>query len=453
MSTLRLWIKYNAKNKIRFYAVLLGISVFLYSTPVRADDFSSTNFILRAPILSDFGANSTSTNFENFSAGGQISVGESTSTNFIVRSGFLYFDEFSPKSQNWRWYDDETNVTPVTPLAAENTAPASIVNQNIIKLRVTVKETASIGGIDIKYKLQFSEYSDFSQGVTTVVEQGPCTTSSLWCYADGGGVDNAVIPSKVLTDPDACSGGVGDGCGTHNESATSTTTFDQKKDAATEFEFTIKHAGARANATYFFRVFDVTSNKAVALNTGETFPSLSTEGATLTFTIAGLAAGTTTEGVTTDATTTATSVGFGSLAFDAEIEAAQRLTLTTNATEGYQIFVYQRQGLNHVSYGGIAISEVTGTNLSPTSWATGCIGTAAGCYGYHAGDDALSGGSTRFAPNDTYAKFIGSSEEIAFNSGPVTSEVTDIIFKTKITNQQEAGDYSSTVVYIAVPTF
>ena len=246
---------------------------------------------------------------------------------------------------------------------------------------------------------------------------------------------------------------MGNGCGTHNESGVSTSTFNHKKDAATEFEFTIKHAGARANATYFFRAFDVTSSKAVPLNTGETFPSLSTEGAGLTFTIDGLNAGTVTEGITTNTTTTSTGIPFGTLGFNATTTAAQRLTVSTNATEGYQIFVFQRQGFLHSSYGATAIDPVTGTNASPVSFATGCAATSTGCYGYHAGDDTLAGGSTRFSPNDTYAQFTTSAEETAFSSVPVTSEATDIVYRTKITNQQPAGDYSSGVVYIVVPTF
>lgn len=421
-----------------FYFLVSGLIVF-------ADDFTSTNFISRDPINSDFGGSSNSTNFQELSAGGQVITGESTSTNFILRSGFLYFDTFTPRSQNWQWFDDETNETPVTSLAAENTAPTNIVNQNIIKLRLTIADIAGVADTDIKFKIQFSEFSDFSQDVNDVIATTTCASNSLWCYGDGVDNDNDSITTLVLTDSIAT--------GTHNEAATTTSTFDPAASTATEFEFTIKHAGARANATYFFRAFDVTNNKTVPLNTGETFPSLSTEGTDLTFTVGGLSSGTATEGITTDITTTPTAVPFSTLSFDAEIEAAQRLTVDTNASEGYQIFVFQRQGFLHSAY-GVVINPVTGTNISPTGWGTGCASTASGCYGYHAGDDSLEGGSTRFAADNTYAKFsTTTAEEIAFNSGPVTNESTDIVFKTKVTNQQEAGDYNSSVVYIVVPTF
>lgn len=294
---------------LMFVATLIGPS---FVPVVFAEDATSTNFILRDPIESIFGGNSTSTNFEQFNAGGQLFTGESTSTNFILRSGFLYFDIFTPKSQNWQWFDDETNETPSTSLAAENTAPSDIVNGNIIKLRFTINETAGVAGTDIKFKIQFSEFSDFSQGINNVVATTTCAGNSLWCYGDGVDNDDDAITTLVLTDSAVV--------GRHNETATSTSTFDPAASTATEFEFTLKHAGAGANTTYFFRAFDVTNNLAVPLNTGETFPSLSTQGATLTFTIGGLAASTVTEGITTDFATTATSISFGTLGFDAEIE-------------------------------------------------------------------------------------------------------------------------------------
>jgi len=384
---------------------------------------------------------------DNGAFGGTNYCFRMTKADGIALNSYNYYPAlitagFRPKSQNWRWYDDETNETPIAPLAAENVAPADIANQNIIKLRLTIKETAGVAGTDIKYKLQFSESSDFSSGVNNAVEIGNCATNSLWCYGNGVDSDNDSITTLVLTDSTAA--------GTHNESGTSASTFDPPANSAVEYEFTIKHAGAQANAVYFFRAFDVTNNVAVSLNSGETFPSLSTQGGTLTFSIGGLSAGTLTEGITTDVATTPLALSFGTLSFGSEIEAAQRLTATTNATEGYQIFMFQRQGL--INSGSSEIAPVSGTNESPTGWAAGCV-SSVGCYGYHAGDDTLAGASTRFAPDNTYAKLETTAKEVAFNSGPVTNESTDVIFKTQITNQQDAGNYLSSIVYIIVPTF
>lgn len=67
--------------------LLVAISVL----PAEAADYTSTNFILRDPVITIEGGRSTSSNFELFGAAGQLVTGEDTSTNFIHRGGFLYF--------------------------------------------------------------------------------------------------------------------------------------------------------------------------------------------------------------------------------------------------------------------------------------------------------------------------------------------------------------------------
>lgn len=429
----------------------LILPAFVIVNHAQATDYNSTNFISRDPIQSSLGGNSTSTNYEQQQSAGEPIIGESNSSSFILRSGFLYYDTFTPRSQNWRWYSDYTNETPSTAMAGENIAPSTVTDEQIIKLRMTIKETFDIGYADLKFKLQYSTSSDFSSDVNDVVETGSCTSSSLWCYADGGGSDNGVITTKVLSDADSCASSVGDGCGTHNESGVSSSTFTHVKSAATEYGFTIKNTDTAYNTTYFFRAYDVTNNLPVIFNIGESYPSLVTSDVTLNVTISGVNSGTTTEGVTTDVTTTATAVNFGTLGFNTQVEAAHRITVSTSAYEGYQIFVYQRQGLLNTIYGSTEIVPVTGTNPSPAAWAI--PGGADGAYGYHAGDDTLAGGSTRFSANNTYAALDSTAREIVYSSGPVTSEVTDIIYKSEVTNQQVAGIYTSRIVYIVVPTF
>ncbi len=68
--------------------VTVGISTVLL---VKATDYSSTDFILRDPVVSVEGGRATSTDFEIFSSSGQLAIGEATSTDFTARAGFLYF--------------------------------------------------------------------------------------------------------------------------------------------------------------------------------------------------------------------------------------------------------------------------------------------------------------------------------------------------------------------------
>lgn len=360
--------------------------------------------------------------------------------------------DFTPRSSVWRWYGDAENVTPAEPLSLEGSAPTDIDFDEVIKLRVVVDETANVVGENVKFRLQFSESSSFSSGGFFVEEIESCEEGrSLWCYADGGGEDNAVIPEALLSTADSCVGGVGDGCGTHNESGTSTSTFSHQALASTEYEFTIRHAGALANTTYFFRLIDANSNEPVASLEGEGVPSLSTHGATLTFSISGVGASVLTEGVVTDIATTPMSIPFGSLPFEQRVNAAHRKTIETNAPNGFSLFMFKRGPL--MSPAGHSFEPILGSNESPLGWNEGCTEEMDSCYGYHAGDDILGGGSTRFAPNDSYAAFEEVPREIAFSSTPVRGFSIDTVISIQSSRSQFAGNYRTGIVYILVPSF
>ena len=71
--------------------VLLFVFFSVFAPLAQATDFTSTNFILRDPVVTIEGGYSSSTNFQFFSSTGQNAIGETTSTSFTQRSGFLYF--------------------------------------------------------------------------------------------------------------------------------------------------------------------------------------------------------------------------------------------------------------------------------------------------------------------------------------------------------------------------
>jgi hypothetical protein len=355
------------------------------------------------------------------------------------------------KTQDWQWYANESEETPTTTLAGVNVAPADIVNEDPLKLRITVLETENAIGENAHFKLQYSEYADFSIA-EDVVATTTCTANSIWCYANGGGINNAVISSSTLSDAEPCSGGVGRGCGTHNESPASLNGFTHGVGAAAEYEFTIKPAGPRVNRTYYFRLYDQRRSTTTVPNTGESYPSLSTEGAQLTFTMSGLASSTIIEGVTLDIDTTPTTISFGELTPGSLIEGAHRLGIDTNGTEGYQLFMMMQGDLTNPS--GATVKQVTGTNASPTAWNDGCSAGAASCLGYHTGDDTLQGGSTRFSALDTYAGLSTTTlDEVSYSSQPSVGETTDIVFRILVRELQDAGLYETNIMYVSVPIF
>ncbi len=75
-------------------------------------------------------------------------------------------------------------------------------------------------------------------------------------------------------------------------------------------------------------------------------------------------------------------------------------------------------------------------------------------FGYHAGDDTLSGISpSRFSPDNTYARFELAFQEISYSAIPVNNEVVDLVYKIEVSDIQESGDYITEIVYVLVPTF
>ncbi len=355
---------------------------------------------------------------------------------------------YGPVVSHWRFYDDETNFTPTVPLANEDQTPSGIDFDDLFKLRVSVAETSGANGTDAKFKLQFSRDPSFATS-TDVVAIADCQANSLWCYADGAGVDNDPIDSAVISDTASCSGGVGAGCGTYNEStSTLTATVDHQAYATSEFEFTLKHAGARVNTVYYFRLWNIQDDEVVPASS--TNPSVLSATSTINATSTSVTAGYTIDGFSSDVDTSPTLVPFGDVPFNSTYYAIQQLALSTNATEGYRVFAFMDQPLTN-TYGG-SIPSVLGTNAAPQSWASGCTSGMTACFGYHTSDDVLLGGSARFAPDDTFAAMTTTPAEIIYSAAPGT-EVHDIVYALEVGDEQPAGDYTAAITYIITPVY
>jgi hypothetical protein len=354
---------------------------------------------------------------------------------------------FSPATRNWRWYTDVENETPTSPLASEDVAPSNIGTNETLALRITVDELKNVIGPNARFELQFSDDSTFFNALP-VVATSTCVENSLWCFVDGGGVDNALITTSLLSDSDGCVSGTGNGCGTHHESRTSLTGHTHGAGRAQEYSFAIRQRGARVNAVYYFRLFDLVNGEVVQPAVGEVHPSIVVEGSSLTFSVTGLPAGTTTAGVVTDIETTPTDIGFGSLDFDTTYTAAQRISVTTNATQGYQVFKFTPHPF--ATAGGSEIPPLPASNATPLAWSLACAATSTGCFGYHTTDATLAGGSGRFSANDTYAGPSLDLDEVMFSSIP-TNDTHDIVFRIRVDELQAAGIYETDVIYLAVP--
>jgi hypothetical protein len=177
--------------------------------------------------------------------------------------------------------------------------------------------------------------------------------------------------------------------------------------------------------------------------------SAATVDSNITFAIGGVASGQTIEGATTDISTSSTVAAFGELPFNQVREGASSLTVTTNAASGYTVTVAQTGNL--ISTSATVFPYVSGTNASPITWPNSLT---TGAYGYHTSDAVLGTGTTsRFSADNTFAQFDGTAREVAYNAGPVTSEVTHMLYSIEVGFAQEAGSYSHTITYIATGVF
>jgi hypothetical protein len=418
-----------------------------------ADTASSTDFTDQDGFVGIFGGASSSTDFQVIAGGSPIVNGSATSTDFNSDTGPVNYSDYSPALQTWRWYGDASDETPTSPLAGEKVAPSTIINTQMIKLRLNIEEMSGVMGIsNLKFRLQFAQSSDFTMSPGFVAETGNCTSASTWCYATStGGNDNQVISTAVLSTSNACSGGVGNGCGTHNTSGVSVSTSTQNPGATTEYEFTLMASGVPYGTTYFFRPINTADGTVIPLGATSSYPSLVVQSTTITFTVGGLPQSTSTNGVTTNVSTTATGIPFGALALGTSTIGAQRLWITTNASNGYEVYAEQDQQLTG-SYGK-QIPAVLGTNANPLAWSSGCSSTSTGCYGYHAGSPVLSGGSTRFAAVDSYAALTSTIAEVGYGGTPTSSSTMDMVYRIQIAGAQVAGTYQDNLFYVVAPSF
>lgn len=176
----------------------------------------------------------------------------------------------------------------------------------------------------------------------------------------------------------------------------------------------------------------------------------STVAQNLTVAVDGVNSGTAIAGLTTTVTSTSGAVGYSSLTIgDASPNiAAQKITVTTNATTGYTTTIQQN---NNLTTGVDEIDPVAGTNASPAAFGTG---VTRGRFGYHTTDSSLCTGTTsRFTSNDTFAAISTSPYEIACHTAPITNDITNVLYKLVVGNLQEAGNYQNTVTYITTASF
>lgn len=184
-----------------------------------------------------------------------------------------------------------------------------------------------------------------------------------------------------------------------------------------------------------------------------------------TFKVSGTAAGTSVNGDTTTGLTTTTTIPFGTMSAGSgnATTSAQRLTVNTNASNGYVVTV-QVDGDLQSATGAVIDSFIDGSATNtPTTWVSpaGTLNQL-NTYGHWGitSDDATT---TRAAADEFDAsEYIGASTTpvvVMSHSGPANGAgvgvgTTTVGYKIEITALQEAADdYTATLTYVATPTF
>ena len=179
-----------------------------------------------------------------------------------------------------------------------------------------------------------------------------------------------------------------------------------------------------------------------------------------TFTVDGTASGTL---INTQATTGAvgsTTIPFGKLSAGVATTTAQLLTVSTNATNGYTVTVQVDGDLQ--SSTGATIDGFDGAT-DPTAWASpaATLGdpTTYGHWGVTSDDTTIASRAGAEFGDNLFIAATTTPQEVMQFGGPTNGTgqgegTTTVGYRVEISALQEAGDdYSTTLTYVATPTF
>jgi hypothetical protein len=179
-----------------------------------------------------------------------------------------------------------------------------------------------------------------------------------------------------------------------------------------------------------------------------------------TFTVSGLGGGETVNGTTTTGTTTATSIPFGKLESGVGTTTAQRLSVVTNASNGWVVTVQVDHTLQSSTGADIDLFDdgVESDTPAPFTRPAATVGDE-NTYGHWAvtsEDTETFSRSTEFGLDEWIAASTTPRVVMGHNSvsDGTASGTTDVGFHVEISSLQEAGDdYEAILTYVATPTF
>lgn len=192
---------------------------------------------------------------------------------------------------------------------------------------------------------------------------------------------------------------------------------------------------------------------------------------TLSFSVAGVSSSTTHCGATTSVTTTAMSVPWGTISTaDSFLNAAQTLTVSTNAVSGYSVKIEEndQMGKNGVACSGASAGESVNciedttcdsgcTQSSSTEWTTATNNGLGFSLANVSGTDAsftYSESSRTFSSRQIADQEASETKaNIMSASTPKSGSSVDVCFRITVSSTQPAGYYYNIVKYTATGVF
>jgi hypothetical protein len=194
------------------------------------------------------------------------------------------------------------------------------------------------------------------------------------------------------------------------------------------------------------------------INTNGSTLSLTVDNS-LSFTVTGVNSGGSCNGATSNGTSTATTIPFGTLTYATNGIVCQDLNAATNATNGFTIYIRDTAQLaNSLSQ---TIADWSGTNSAPTTWTgSGATSNTEG-YAYTTSDATLTNvgnGVDRFTNGGPkWAAFLhgasSNNKEVAYEAAGVQSTTYHLGFQAGVSAVTHPGTYNTTVLYTCTPVY
>jgi len=236
---------------------------------------------------------------------------------------------------------------------------------------------------------------------------------------------------------------------------------------------TSKTAGSADTYTFYvdhlnnsYEAIDSTQGKIAVI---ESVRVTATVDPTIELTIAGIGTGQTACGNALDVTTTATTVPFGSVSITNFVDAAQNLTVSTNADGGYSVTAMESDQLRILLGDGLGANDIDDTpgDNTAASHTTSDEWSSTSTKGFGYSLENVDAASVPFQYNTSSGNCSGtfcarqfaddnnneSAEEIFSSTTVADSQNVYVCYRIIVGPTQEAGTYTNAITYIASATF